>query len=233
MDRKRGKIFTKHTHLIEVAARQGGGDSEMNASLRLAIDNARGDNMPRENIERAIKKGTGELKGEQQMQEVSYEAFGPAGVALVIEALTDNKNRTSQMVRTVLQKNGGNIGAIGSTSFLFKQMGVITVKSKADPDSDELEIIDAGAQDVERTDGGFCVYTAPAELMAVKKKLEEKGFAVENAELSKVPTTTVEIKDAATAKKVLDLVEALEEQDDVSEVFGNFEIGENNLKSFI
>lgn len=227
LDKKRGKIFTRHAHLIEVAARQAGGDPNMNASLRLAVENARADNMPRENIDRAIKKGTGELKGAELSQEITYEAYGPGGIALVIDTLTDNKNRTSQFVKTALQKHGGSLGSIGSTSFLFETKGVIAVKEKAARDSDELELIDAGAEDIEEGDGVFILYTRPNELGTVKSKLQEKSFVIESAEVTKVPKNTIQIADSSVAKKILALVSALEDEDDVSNVAANFEMSEN------
>lgn len=218
-DAKRGKIFTRHARLIELAARQGGGDQNMNASLRLTIENARADNMPRDNIERAIKKGTGELKGEAQLQEITYEGYGPGGIALLIETLTDNKNRTSQIIRNILQDNGGTMGAVGSTSFLFEKKGVLNLKAKGEKESAELAIIDAGAEDIEETeDGGFVVYTAANALSEVKKKLEAVGFKIESAQFVYVPKNLVEVKDPAIAEKIRGLLEKLEDEDDVSNV---------------
>ncbi|MEK9132967.1 MAG: YebC/PmpR family DNA-binding transcriptional regulator, partial [Patescibacteria group bacterium] len=204
-DQKRGKVFARHSRLIEIVVRRAGADPHMNAGLRLAIENARADNMPRENIERAIKKGSGDLKGAEQMQEVTYEGFAPGGVALLIETLTDNKNRTNQTVRGVMQEYGGNLGAMGSTSFLFETKGMMTVKKKGIPETDELEIIDAGAQDIQEIESGFLVYTMPNELAAVRKKLGGIGFKVESAELTQIPKNLVEVSAAATAKKILDL----------------------------
>lgn len=222
-DVKRGKIFTKHARLIELAARQSGSDPNMNPSLRLAMENARADNLPRENIERAIKKGTGELKEGEQLQEVLYEGYAPGGVALLIEVLTDNKNRTNQMVRTILQKHGGSLGAMGSTNFLFERKGVLTVKAKGDHDNDELEIIDAGAEDIdEGLEAGFSIYTAANRLAEVKKNLETKGFLVESVQLQYVPKNLVEVSDQTAAKKILDLIEALEKEDDVNNIAANF-----------
>lgn len=223
-DKKRGKIFTKHARFIEVAARSGGGDPNTNASLRLAIENARLDNLPKENIERAIKKGTGELKEEEQMQEVTYEGFGPGGIAFVVDALTDNKNRTNQTVRNILQKFGGHLGSAGSTGFLFEVKGMLRVKGRGEREKNELEMIDAGAEDIEEEEGNFLVYTAASELGRVKKNLEDKGFTVESAELTKVPKNRVEISDSITAKKILELIEALEEKDDVLNVAANFKL---------
>lgn len=227
-DKLRGKLFTKHARLIEIAARSSG-DPVMNANLRFAIENARADNLPRENIERAIKKGTGELKGATQMEEIVYEGYGPAGTAFIIDALTDNKNRTSQFVRSMFEKFGGNLGGSGSTNFMFELKGVLNVKLRSDAEQDELDIIDAGAEDVETTNGsqlaaGFIIYTAPLELAAVRKKLQEKGFEIFSAELSKIPKNPITIADPKTAEKLLELTEALEESDDISNVSANFDI---------
>lgn len=223
-DVKRGKIFTKHARLIELAARQSGSDPNMNPSLRLAMENARADNLPRENIERAIKKGTGELKEGEQLQEIMYEGYAPGGVALLIEVLTDNKNRTNQMVRTILQKHGGSLGIMGSTSFLFERKGVLRIKAKGDRDNDELEIIDAGAEDIEEgLETGFSIYTAANRLAEVKKNLETKGFSVESAQLQYVPKNLVKVNDSEICKKLLDLMETLENEDDVNTVAANFD----------
>lgn len=224
LDKKRGKIFTKHARLIEMAARKGG-NPEMNPSLRLAIENARYENMPRENIERAIKKGTGELKEGAELHEATYEGFAPGGVALLIDVLTDNKNRANQAVRMAVQKNGGTLGSMGSTSFLFEAKGVIRVQAKGERDSDELELIDAGAEDIEEiSDGGigeFIVYTGAAQLGEVKKRLEEKGFKILSAEFQKVPKNLVEVSDPGVAQKIIALLEALDEEEDVTNVAMN------------
>lgn len=229
LDKKRGKVFTKHAHLIEGAARKAGGDPNMNASLRLAIDNARADNMPRENIERAIKKGTGELAAGAS-EEITYEGYAPGGVALLIETLTNNKNRTSQMLRTLLQKNGGTLGEAGSTSFLFEKKGMITLKAKGSHDEDELEIIDAGAEDIQEIEGSFIVYTAAHELGAVRKNLEAKGFKIESAELTWLPKNTLEISDAEVAKQILNVMSLLDEEEDVSNIAANFRIPEDLIQ---
>lgn len=229
LDKKRGKIFTKHAHLIEVTARTAGGDPEMNASLRLAVENARADNMPRENIDRAIRKGTGELKGEKEFQEIMYEGYGPGGIAFIIETLTDNKNRTSQIVRNTLQKYGGTLGAVGSTSFLFETKGEIIVGFQKNKEEDELEAIDAGADDIQEMDEGLLVYTASQKLNEVRKNLTEKGFQVRSAKLTLVPKNTISISDPEIAKKILELMEALEEENDVSNVVANFDIEEKLL----
>ncbi|MBI4994595.1 YebC/PmpR family DNA-binding transcriptional regulator [Candidatus Peregrinibacteria bacterium] len=220
-DKKRGKIFSKHARLIEVSARSGGGDPNMNAALRLAMENARADNMPKENIERAIKKGTGELKEGEQMQEVTYEGYGPGGIALVIDALTDNKNRTNQTIRMILQKHGGHLGSTGATSFLFELKGVLQVQGN---ESDELEIIDAGAEDIEKDNDVIFVYTKPNELGLVKKKLEEKGFKIISAQLEKMAKNSIKITDPKIIEKIETFLEALDEEDDVVNVAVNYSV---------
>lgn len=222
-DKKRGKIFSKHARFIEIAARSGG-DINMNPNLRLAVENAHADNMPKENIERAIKKGTGELKEGEQMQEVSYEGYGPGGIALVIDTLTDNKNRTNQSVRMILQEYGGHLGSAGATKHLFELKGVLKIKQKAGGENDELEIIDAGAEDIEVGEGEIFVYTKPNELATVKKKLEEKKFTVESAELEKIAKNLIKITDPRITEKIEALLEALDDEDDVMNVVVNCEI---------
>ncbi len=221
-DVKRGKIFTRHGRLIEMAARRSGGDPGMNPGLATMIENARADNMPRENIDRAIKKGTGEGKDAVQYEEVVYEGFGPGGVALMIETLTDNKNRTFQAVRTIITKTGGTMGSAGATSFLFERKGEIHVKAKGARDDDELEIIDAGAQDLIENDvesgGGYTVYTHPNELAVVRTRLLEKGFTLESQKLSYIPLNPIELSDEATGEKMMTLLDALDEDEDVTNV---------------
>jgi YebC/PmpR family DNA-binding regulatory protein len=224
-DKKKGKIFTKHAKLIAVAARRGG-DPNMNPGLRSAIDNARAENMPYDNIERAIKKGSGEGKDAAQIDEVMYEGYGPGGVAIYIESLTDNRNRTIANLKTIVGKKGGNLGAAGSVGYMFKRRGLIeipleeTTPAKSEDDI-ELAAIDAGAEDVKKDAGIMEVFTSPQEVMQVKKKLEESGIKVGAARLTYVPQTEVEIKDSETAKKLLDLIEAIEDDDDVTVVYSN------------
>lgn len=220
-DKKRGKIFSKHAHFIAVAAKTGG-DPNMNPALRAAIENARADLMPRDNIDRAIKKGTGELKGGAEMQEVIYEGYGPAGIALIIEALTDNKNRTGQMVRRILEDHGGRLGTTGSTMHLFERKGVIIVVARGAAAEDELEIIDAGAQDIEAGEGNYIVYTVPTDLRRVRKNLEERGFKIESSQMEFVSGSLVEISDAAAAAQASGLMEALDENNDIVNVSANF-----------
>lgn len=226
-DAKRGKIFTKHAKLVAIAAR-GGGDPDMNPSLRVAIENARAENMPRENIDRAIKKGSGEAKGAAQMQEVFYEGFGPEGVMLYIETLTDNLNRTFTNLKHTVGKNGGNLGAAGSVSYLFKKRGLILVPLDG-KNAEELELaaIDAGADDVQVGDEMVEVYTDPSVLMQVKGQMEKAGIVVKSAAMTYLPQNTVAIHDEETAKKLFKLIDAIEEDEDVNTVYSNFEIADS------
>ena len=227
-DAARGKVFTRHAKLITIAARDGGGDPDANPGLRLAIDNAKKDNMPNANIDRAIKKGTGEDKDGAQFIETSYEGYAPGGVAVLVNTLTDNKNRTVASVRSIFTKCGGNLGESGSVAFLFDKKGVISVANG----SDELELIaiDAGAEDVEAEGGKLEVTTDPKAFFAVKKTLEDAGAQIEHAEIRLIPQTTVTITDEATAKKIVNLVQLLEDDDDVSSVSANFDIPEEVLE---
>lgn len=219
LDKKRGKIFSKHAHLIETAARIAGGDPNMNANLRLLMENARADNMPKENIERAIKKGIGELEGDAT-EEITYEGYGPAGVAIIIDTLTDNKNRTSQMLRRTFQEYGGTMGGAGSTSFLFEKKAQIIVNAKSRSDSDELELIDAGAQDIAPVEGNFFVFASAAELFQLKKEIASKGFSLQSAELVWMPKNLMEVSEDDKGK-ITTLLEALEENPDVVNVAVN------------
>jgi len=223
-DKKRGKIFTKHAKLVAVAARKGG-DPGMNPTLRAAIDNARAENMPVDNIDRAIKKGTGEGKDAAQIDEVIYEGYGPGGVALYIETLTDNRNRTIANLKTIIGKKGGNMGAAGSVGYLFQKKGLVSVTA-GQKSSDEIELaaIDAGAQDIKLSAEAIVIFTEPQALMQVKAGLEKAGIKVDSARLTYLPQTEVPIRDLETAKKLIDLIEAIEEDEDVTEVYSNDEI---------
>ncbi len=224
MDAKRGQIFTKLIREITVAARQGGGDPEFNPRLRMAIEKAKEHNMPMENIERAIKRGTGELEG-VTYEEVTYEGYGPEGVAIIVECLTDNRNRTTGEIRHIFSKHGGNLGTTGCVSFLFEEKGIIHVP-KSDYTEEEIfeKAIEAGAEDVITEDEYYEIRTEPKELYAVKEALENMGVKIEKAELTKIPTTTVEIKDEETAAKLMKLLDALEDNDDVQKVYANFDM---------
>jgi YebC/PmpR family DNA-binding regulatory protein len=222
-DAKRGAAFTKLIREITIAARQGGGDPAGNARLRTAIDAAKADNMPWDNIERAVKKGTGELEG-VQYQEVSYEGYGPGGAAIFIEATTDNPNRTVAEVRHAFSRHGGNLGAANSVAWMFDRKALVTVDAaKADEDATLEAALDAGADDVAR-DGDLLVITAPPNLLhAVQERLKARGLPVTGGEIALLPKSTVKVE-RKDAQHLLQLVEALEEMDDVARVHSNFDI---------
>jgi YebC/PmpR family DNA-binding regulatory protein len=227
-DSKRAAAWTKIIREITVAAKAGGGDPAGNPRLRLAIDNARDANMPNDNIERAIKKGTGELEG-VSYEEITYEAYGPAGVAIMIESLTDNANRTVADIRRWLSRNGGNLGTTGSVAWMFDRRGEITVDAgRYDEDTVMEAALEAGALDVQTDDGAYTVTTEPTEFAAVQDALREKGIEWENAELAMVPKTEVRVEgaDAQTLMKLLDLLEDL---DDVQKVYTNADLDVDSL----
>jgi len=234
-DAKRGKIFTKHAKLVEIAAREGGGDDPgMNPSLKAAIDNAKADNVPNANIDRAIKKGSGALKGEQTVG-ITYEAYGPGGAAFIIECLTDNKNRTLANVKSTIEKKGGRWAESGSVMFMFDRKGVV-VASKADMgDTDELQLIliDAGAEDIDIYGDTVDIATSAGTWPKVRDALKEAGFDVKEAGLKYVPQQAVAVEDAETAGKVRDFMEALEEDDDVSDVHTNADISEEIMAQLV
>ena len=229
-DAKRGALFTKLIREITMAAKSGGGDPAGNPRLRTAIEAAKAKSMPKENIERAVKKGTGELEG-VDYSEVTYEGYGPGGVALIIEAVTDNPTRTVAEVRHKLSRGGGNLGAANSVGFLFDRKGQITVEaSRHDEDAVMEAALEAGAEDFSREDGSYIVTTEPAALHAVKSGLESKGIVVADAELAMVPKTTVKVE-GKDADALLKLLEALEELDDVQQVDANFEMDVADMAS--
>ncbi|MDP3909441.1 MAG: YebC/PmpR family DNA-binding transcriptional regulator [Gemmatimonadales bacterium] len=221
-DQKRGAAFTKLIREITIAAKQGGGDPAGNARLRTAIDAAKAENMPWENIDRAVKKGTGELAG-VIYEEVTYEGYGPGGAALLVQATTDNANRTVAEIRNVFTRHGGNLGATNSVAWMFDRKGQIVVDGKADEDATMEAALDAGADDMERDGDVFLISTPPAQLHAVQEALKAKRIAVQSAELAMSPKNTVKVE-GGDAKKLLLLVEGLEEMDDVATVFSNFDI---------
>jgi len=228
-DAQRGKIFTRHGNLITLAARKGG-DPSMNSTLRLAIDNAKKDNFPNVNIDRAIKRGTGELKGQAEIMEISYEGHGPAGIAVIVECLTDNKNRTITNVRTIFNKGGGNLGSTGGVGWMFERKGVIGAKSKGNPEEIELLAIDAGADDIQTDGERVTVYTPLNTLHQVVEALKAKGVEVEKAEVVMKPKELVRIEDETKAKNILDFLGALEEDLDVTNVYSNADISEELMK---
>lgn len=224
-DAARGAVFTKLGNNIAVAAR-GGADPETNFALRLAIDKAKASNMPMANIQRSIDRGSGKLGGEN-IQEVIYEGYGPGGVAIMVECATDNINRTYPEVKAAFSKHGGNIAEKGAVAFQFDQKGMI--RAKGGGDEFTLQVIDAGAEDVEEYEEESIIYTAPKELAKVRDNLREAGVEVLEAELTFVPNNTVDITDKETAGKVMRLMDALENIDDVSTTHTNFDIPEELL----
>ncbi len=231
-DAKRGKLFSKLTRAIIVAAKEGGGDPANNNALANAIEKAKSYSMPKDNIERAIAKGAGEGVEGEAFETIVYEGYGPEGVAFIVEALTDNKNRTAADVRHAFTKHGGALGTAGAVAWQFERHGVVIVPSEG-VDEDELFLAaaDAGAEDVAADGEVFQVTSAPETLAAVRGAIEEAGFAVDSAELSLIPKTTVAVEDEAAAKRVLRLIETLEDNDDVQDVYANFDIPEQVLEA--
>ncbi|ADK86592.1 protein of unknown function DUF28 [Desulfarculus baarsii DSM 2075] len=226
-DAKRGQIFTRLMKEITVAARMGGGDIEGNSRLRSAVAAAKAQNMPKDNIERAIKKGTGELDG-VSYEEIVYEGYGPGGVAFIIECLTDNKNRAAAEVRHILNKRGGSLGKNGAVSFMFEAKGVFSFDKAAVGEDQLMEVaLEAGADDVSDEDDAWQVTCAPGAFSAVAAAFEAAGLQPQSAEFTKIATTTVDIKDPVEAGKVLKLFEALDDADDVQNVYSNFDIDDD------
>jgi YebC/PmpR family DNA-binding regulatory protein len=223
-DAKRSAIFTKVGNTIAVAAKNGT-DPSMNFALRLALDQARAANMPQVNIQRAIDRGSGKLGG-AAIEEVAYEGYGPGGIAVIVECATDNKNRTYPEVRTAFTKNGGNMAEPGSVAFQFARKGVIRATFTGDPDEAMLAAIDAGAEDAQTEDNEMLIYTEAKQLAAVRDALGGAGLTVTEAELTFVPSNTVEITDEEVARKVNNLMDALDSLDDVVATHSNFEIAE-------
>ncbi len=230
-DNKRGQVFTKLGREITVAARDGGGDPNANFRLRLAIQRARENNMPMENIERAIKRGAGGGEG-SALEEVIYEGYGAGGAAILVEAMTDNRNRAAADIRSVFTRHGGSLGESGCVAWLFDSRGLISVEvGKNDPDELALLAIDAGADDVKVEDGTLEVYTAPGDLEAVRLALEKSKLTIASAEVSMVPKTTLELDAKATAQ-VMRLLERLEDLDDVQRVYSNVEVSEEAVAEY-
>lgn len=226
-DQKRGQVFTKIGRMISLAAREKGGDPETNFKLRLAVQKAKEANMPKDSIDKAIQRGTGKEGGEK-LEEITYEASGPAGVALIIEIVTDNRNRTTSEVRNILTRHGGKMTGGSSFSWLFQPKGLIRVSGTGE--EIEMKIIDSGALDFQEEDGGILVYTKPNELFNIRKALEEQGIKIISAELSLEPKETLKITDKKTAESILKLMDELENSDDVSKVYSNFDIDEELIK---
>jgi YebC/PmpR family DNA-binding regulatory protein len=231
-DAKRGQLFSKLSRAIIVAAKEGGADPAGNLALQNAIEKARSYSMPKDNIERAVARGTGADAEASSFETVVYEGYGPEGVAVLVEALTDNRNRTASDVRHAFTKHGGNLGTTGAVAWQFERRGVVLVAANG-VDEDDLVLVaaDAGADDVERDASSFVVTSAPEALTTVRVALEGGGFAIESVELAMVPKTTVAVADESTARKIVRLVEGLEDTEDVQDVYANFDIPEEVLEA--
>ncbi len=230
-DAKRGKIFNRHAKLVEVAARQGGGDPEKNPRLRTEIQAARDANMPNDKIERAILKGTGQIEG-VQYEEVTYEAYAPEGVALMIDTLTDNKNRTVGEIRHILTKHGGNLGESGSVAWNFTQKGIIHVPVEGNEEDKVLEtVLEAGAEDLETEGDSYEITTDPKSFMNVRESLDAAGIEVRSAEITRVPGSTVRVETQDLARRILKLMDVLDDHDDVQNVSANFDIPEEVMEA--
>ena len=224
VDAQRGKLFTKLIKELTAAARVGGGNPDFNPRLRSAIDKAKSYNMPQDNIEKAIKKGTGELPG-VNYEEVEYEGYGPGGIAIIVKSLTDNKNRTTSEIRHIFSKHGGNLGTTGCVEWQFKTVGMLSIKKKEGMTEDDVMMValEAGVDDVEEIDDTFEITTSHDNLYNTKKIFEENNFEIEQAEITKIPTNIIKV-DSKDAVKILKLIEVLEDNDDVQAVYSNFDI---------
>jgi len=232
VDAKRGQLFSKLSRAIIVAAREGGGDPLSNLALQNAVEKARSYSMPKDNIDRAIAKGSGAGADAESFETIVYEGYGPEGVAVLVQALTDNRNRTASDVRHVFATHGGNLGATGAVAWQFERRGVVVVPAD---DVDEEELLqaaaDGGADDVEQDGTVFQVTSTPETLTAVREAIEAAGFPVDSAELMMVPKVTVAVEDETKARQVMRLIDALEDNDDVQDVYANFDIPERVLEA--
>jgi YebC/PmpR family DNA-binding regulatory protein len=226
-DAKRSNMFAKLLRAVEVAAKDGGGNVDGNMTLASAVEKAKSFSVPNDNIERAIKRGTGELDGGTRYEEITYEGYAPGGIALVVETLTDNRNRTAQEVRHAFTRSGGNLGETGSTLWMFQRKGVIVVDKALAPDEERLlELaLEGGAEDLNDEGSSWDIVTAPQDFKAVEGALQRAGVGVESSEISMIPTTTIPV-DGGDARQVLQLIDVLEELDDVQNVYANFDIPE-------
>jgi YebC/PmpR family DNA-binding regulatory protein len=231
VDVKRGKLFTKLIKEITIASRIGGGDPEMNPRLRSAVLAARSNNVPNDTIEKAILRGTGELEG-VEYEEIVYEGYGPGGVAIMVEVLTDNRNRAISEVRHIVTRNGGNIGARGCVSWMFEKRGLIVVdKEGVDEDKLLTVALESGADDLTSHDDRIEIVASPENFHAVRDAVEEAGFSIAMAEITMIPRNTVELKEEKEAQRMLRLMEALEDNDDVQKVYANFDIADEILET--
>ena len=231
IDAKRGRMWSKLARMIIVAAKTGGGDPAANLSLRYAIDKAKAANMPKDTIEKAIKKGTGEIEG-ASYEEVLYEGYGPAGVAIMVEALTDNRNRTTPEIKRLFERHGGSLGASGCVNWMFSKKGLITVSTADTGEEQLLEIaLNAGADDMQNTGEVYEITCDPAAYEKLKERLQEKEIPTEVTEISMVPQSTVPVNDDNTAKKIISLMEDFEDHDDVQNTYANFDIPDEIISS--
>ncbi len=228
-DAKRGKIFSKLAKAITSAARQGGGNPDMNLKLQYAIDSAKSENMPKDNIERAIQKGTGELNADSVLYECLYEGYGSNGVAVMAEILTDNKNRTAAEIRKIFERSGGNLGESGCVSWMFQKKGVITVDA-GEIEEDKLMtlVLDAGCDDLQVEDGKYEIDCETKDYNNIKKVLQDEGIKIESAEISWIPSTSIDL-DEAKGRNIISLMEKLENHDDVQNVYANFSLPKDLL----
>jgi YebC/PmpR family DNA-binding regulatory protein len=231
-DARRSNQFAKLLRAVEVAAKEGGGDPAANMTLASAVEKAKASSVPNENIERAIKRGSGEDASAARYEEITYEGYAPGGIALFVEALTDNRNRTAQDVRHAFTRNGGNLGETGSTAWMFTRKGVIVVEKAAAPDEERLleQALEAGAEDMRDAESSWEIVTEPTALAAVRDALRTAGFELFSAELTMLPQSTIPV-DGGEAKKVLQMIEALEDLEDVQNVYANFDIPEEVMAS--
>lgn len=230
VDAKRGKVFSKLIKEITIAARLGGGDPEGNPRLRVAIQAAKAQNMPKDNIARAIKKGTGELAG-TSYEEYNYEAYGPGGVALMMNCLTDNKNRTIADIKHIFERHGGNLGEPGCVSWIFEKRGLVVFEKNSVEEEKLLDLaLEAGAEDIKESETQFEVLTDPADFESIKKAFDDEGLSYSLAEISMIPQNTVKLE-GGDAERVLSLLEALEENDDISHVYANFDIPDEVMEA--
>lgn len=230
-DAKKGKLFSSLSKEIIIAAKHGGGNPETNLRLRAAIERAREANMPKENIERAIKRGTGEIPG-VIYEEIIYEGYGPGGVAIMVEVVTDNKNRTASEIRRIFTKHGGNLGEAGCVSWIFEEKGSIFIDKESVKDEDQLlaDALDAGAEDVRIDPDSIEIVTSPQDFSTVKNILTEKNYKITSAEITKIPKNLVSVQ-GVDAEKILKLMEELEEHDDVQKTYANFDIPDEILQA--
>lgn len=225
-DAKRGKVWSKIARMIIVAAKNGGGDPDSNLTLRYAIDKGKAANMPKDTIEKAIKKGTGDMEG-SSFESIQYEGYGPNGVAILVEVLTDNRNRTGPEIKRIFEKGGGSMGTPGCVSWMFTKKGMITIAASSIGEDDLMELaLGAGAEDMQNTGEVYEITCEPTAYEGLKKAIEAKNVPIESAEISMIPQNTIPIADADTARKIIRLMDAFDDQDDVQNAHANFDIPE-------